>query len=219
MSFTTKFRNKSYRIFSFLSRTDKKINFDEQLDSFTEGIVDEIYSCSYSKHAPSMKGWTRCREKEKRRLLSQEERERILSMDGYHIYHTIWTVAHALHTAYTLQAQRRATENRNRSGVQQLQPWQLHPFLHISQHYNNSIEGVYLDEKGDLAADFDITYWVRFPNWTLYKMNVGSLEREGCSEGKFKFRMDQNAIRRAMQVDEVLMRANPIQLLHISKLS
>ncbi|XP_029141356.1 vomeronasal type-2 receptor 26-like [Protobothrops mucrosquamatus] len=35
----------------------------------------------------------------------------------------------------------------------------LHPFLHISQYYNNSIEGVYVDEKGDLAADFDITYW------------------------------------------------------------
>ncbi|XP_070790339.1 vomeronasal type-2 receptor 116-like [Pituophis catenifer annectens] len=36
---------------------------------------------------------------------------------------------------------------------------QLHPFLHISQFYNNSIEGIYLDEKGDLAADFDIMYW------------------------------------------------------------
>ncbi|XP_026544747.1 vomeronasal type-2 receptor 26-like [Notechis scutatus] len=81
---------------------------------------------------------------------------------------------------------------------------QLHPFLHVSQYYNNSIEGVYLDEKGDLAADFDITYWVRFPNWSLYKTNVGSLEREGCSEGKFKFRMDPDAIRRAIQVDEPL---------------
>ncbi|XP_070790337.1 vomeronasal type-2 receptor 26-like [Pituophis catenifer annectens] len=36
---------------------------------------------------------------------------------------------------------------------------QLHPFLHISQYYNNSIEGVYLDGKGALAADFDIMYW------------------------------------------------------------
>ncbi|XP_026544748.1 vomeronasal type-2 receptor 26-like [Notechis scutatus] len=81
---------------------------------------------------------------------------------------------------------------------------QLHPFLSIAQHYNNSIEGVYLDEKGNLAADFDIMYWVRFPNWSIYKMNVGILEREGCSEDTFKFRMDQNAIRRAVQVDEPL---------------
>ncbi|XP_070790334.1 vomeronasal type-2 receptor 26-like [Pituophis catenifer annectens] len=35
----------------------------------------------------------------------------------------------------------------------------LHPFLNISQYYNNSIEGVYLDEKGNLGADFDVTYW------------------------------------------------------------
>ncbi|XP_060549346.1 vomeronasal type-2 receptor 26-like [Pantherophis guttatus] len=156
------------------------------------------------QHAPSMKGWKRCREKEKRRRLSQELREKILSMDGYHIYHTVWTVAHALHAAYALQSQRRATKNGNRSGVQRLQPWQLHPFLHISQYYNNSIEGVYLDEKGDLAADFDITYWVTFPNWSVYKTNIGSLEREGCSEDKFKFRMDQDKVRRAIQVDEPL---------------
>ncbi|XP_070592725.1 vomeronasal type-2 receptor 26-like [Erythrolamprus reginae] len=35
----------------------------------------------------------------------------------------------------------------------------LHPFLHISQYYNNSIEGIYLDKKGDLASDFDMVYW------------------------------------------------------------
>ncbi|XP_060549347.1 extracellular calcium-sensing receptor-like [Pantherophis guttatus] len=124
MSMTPKFNEKSYCIFSFLSHTNKKINFDEQLESFTERIVDEIYSCSYSKHAPSVKGWTWCREKEKRRPMSQELREKILSLDGYHIYHTVWTVAHALHAAYALQSQRRATKNGNRSGVQRLQPWQ-----------------------------------------------------------------------------------------------
>ncbi|KAK9405726.1 type-2 vomeronasal receptor [Crotalus adamanteus] len=206
MSRTPKFNEKSYRILSFLSRTNKKINFDnlEQLEYFIERSVVEIYSCSYSKHALSVKDWAKCRERVKQKPVSQELRERILSLDGYHIYHTVWTVAHALHEAYSLQSQRRITKNRNKTGIQRLQPWQLHPFLHISQYYNNSIEGVYLDEKGDLAADFDIMYWVRFPNWSIYKTRIGSLERKGCSEDKFKFRMDKDATGRAVGVDEPL---------------
>ncbi|KAK9405725.1 type-2 vomeronasal receptor [Crotalus adamanteus] len=207
ISGTPKFNEKSYRIFSFLSRTNKKINFDnlEQLKYFIERFVDEIYSCTYSKYAPSVKGWTRCTEKEKWRPVSEELREKILSLDGYHIYHTVWTVAHALHAAYALQSQQRPTKNRNKREIQRLQPWQIHPFLHISQYYNNSIEGIYLDKKGDLATDFDITYWVRFPNWSVYKTNIGSLEREGCLEDTFRFRLDQDAVRRAIQVDEPLL--------------
>ncbi|XP_070592728.1 vomeronasal type-2 receptor 26-like [Erythrolamprus reginae] len=84
---------------------------------------------------------------------------------------------------------------------------QLHPFLHISQYYNNSMEGVYLDEKGELAADFDIMYWVKFPNRTITKMIIGSLEKEGWSEAKFKLTMDQDAIRWAMQVNKPLPRS------------
>ncbi|XP_060549348.1 vomeronasal type-2 receptor 26-like [Pantherophis guttatus] len=77
--------------------------------------------------------------------------------------------------------------------------WKLHPFLYISQYCNNSMEGVYLDEKGDLAVDFDIVFWETFPNWTCNKVKVGSLERTGLSEDKFKLTVDQTAIRRAVQ--------------------
>ncbi|XP_026544746.1 vomeronasal type-2 receptor 26-like [Notechis scutatus] len=69
------------------------------------------------------------------------------------------------------------------------------------------MEGVYLDEKGDLAADFDIMYWVKFPNRSVIKVNIGSLEREGCSEAKFRLTMDQKAIMRSMQVNKPLPRS------------
>ncbi|XP_034277397.2 vomeronasal type-2 receptor 26-like [Pantherophis guttatus] len=59
--------------------------------------------------------------------MSQELREKILSLNGYHIYHTVWTVAHALYAAYSLRSQRRATKNGNRPGVQTVQPWQPLP--------------------------------------------------------------------------------------------
>ncbi|KAM3848268.1 vomeronasal type-2 receptor 26-like [Vipera latastei] len=83
----------------------------------------------------------------------------------------------------------------------------LHPFLNIAQYYNNSMEGVYLDEKGDLAADLDIMYWVKLSNQSVIKMTIGSLERKGCSEAKFRFTMDQKAIMRSMQVNKPLPRS------------
>ncbi|XP_013927154.1 PREDICTED: vomeronasal type-2 receptor 26-like [Thamnophis sirtalis] len=53
----------------------------------------------------------------------------------------------------------------------------LHPFLQSSQFHNNSIEGVYLDEKGDLTADLDIVNWVLFPNKSFKRLKSGSLEK------------------------------------------
>ncbi|XP_066469201.1 vomeronasal type-2 receptor 26-like [Tiliqua scincoides] len=69
---------------------------------------------------------------------------------------------------------------------------QLHPFLRNSQYYNTSTEGVYLDEKGDLAANFDIVNFVAFPNQSIARVKVGSLERQSSAE--IKFTIDQDAI-------------------------
>lgn len=65
------------------------------------------------------------------------------------------------------------------------------------------MEGVYLDEKGDLAADLDIMYWVKLSNQSVIKVTIGSLERKRCSEAKFRLTMDQKAIMRSMQVNKV----------------
>ncbi|XP_062978025.1 uncharacterized protein LOC134395794, partial [Elgaria multicarinata webbii] len=59
---------------------------------------------------------------------------------------------------------------------------QLHPFLGNFQFYNHSMDGVYLDENGDLAADFDILYFAKLPNHSVFEKKVGSLERQGTSD-------------------------------------
>ncbi|XP_053149362.1 vomeronasal type-2 receptor 26-like [Hemicordylus capensis] len=41
---------------------------------------------------------------------------------------------------------------------------------------------VYIDENGDLAADFDIVNFVAFPNNSIARVKVGSLERQASSE-------------------------------------
>ncbi|KAG8127605.1 hypothetical protein E2320_014506 [Naja naja] len=70
--------------------------------------------------------------------------------------------------------------------------FQFHPFLQDSQFYNASIDGVYLDENGELAADLDIVNWVKFPNKSVVNVKFGSIARQGSSEPVFK--IDNEAI-------------------------
>ncbi|KAM3848332.1 vomeronasal type-2 receptor 26-like [Vipera latastei] len=61
---------------------------------------------------------------------------------------------------------------------------QLHSFFQSSQFHNNSIDGVYLDEKGDLTADLDIVNWVLFPNRSVKRVKSGSLKKEASLDLK-----------------------------------
>ncbi|XP_062978009.1 vomeronasal type-2 receptor 26-like [Elgaria multicarinata webbii] len=75
---------------------------------------------------------------------------------------------------------------------QRVQPWQLHPFLRNPHFYNTSMDGVYVAENGDLAADFDILNWVVFPNKSVIRVKFGSLERQGAARQTFS--IDGDAI-------------------------
>ncbi|KAF7234716.1 Vomeronasal type-2 receptor 26 [Varanus komodoensis] len=69
-------------------------------------------------------------------------------------------------------------------------PQQLHPFLRNS--YNTAMEGVYLDENRDLAANFDIVNWVEFPNKSILRVKFGKLGSHGSPE--VKVTIDPDAI-------------------------
>ncbi|XP_025031291.1 vomeronasal type-2 receptor 26-like [Python bivittatus] len=69
---------------------------------------------------------------------------------------------------------------------------QLHSFLQNSQFYNNSINGVYLDEKGDPSADLDVVKWEAVSDMHLSRVRFGHLERQGSLD--FKFMINQKAV-------------------------
>ncbi|XP_062978048.1 vomeronasal type-2 receptor 26-like [Elgaria multicarinata webbii] len=139
-----------------------------------------------SQDALSVKGRTRCTEKETLGALTQEDVERTLSLDSHIIYNTIWAVAHALHAALSSRSKRRLVEGGDRMDLQRLQPWQLHPFLRSPQFYNYSImDGVYLDKNGEMVVNFDMVNWMLFPNKSVLRLKFGSLERRGSADIKF----------------------------------
>ncbi|XP_077779793.1 vomeronasal type-2 receptor 26-like [Podarcis muralis] len=81
---------------------------------------------------------------------------------------------------------------RKRSEGERIQSSQLHPFLRNVRFYNASVDGVYLDENGQLAADFDIVNFVILPNNSLHEGKVGRVEKRG-SQG-VQVTIDQDAI-------------------------
>nr|XP_056700727.1 vomeronasal type-2 receptor 26-like [Euleptes europaea] len=178
--------------FSFLIQKNTKTKYDN-LKSFLSTlskIGKGAFRCSYSNHVLSVKGGSRCREKEGLQPPSQAELESILSQDSYSIYNSIQVVAHALNVAYLSRSNRMSSGGW--LGLQKLKPWQLHPFLRNFQHFNTSMEGVYFDENGDMAVNFDIVNWVVACNQSIVRVNVGRVERQSSAE--IKFTIDQDAI-------------------------
>ncbi|XP_032997934.1 vomeronasal type-2 receptor 26-like [Lacerta agilis] len=54
------------------------------------------------------------------------------------------------------------------------------------------MDGVYLDENGELSADLDIVNWVVFPNKSLLRERIGSINRPNSLD--LQCTIDQNAI-------------------------
>ncbi|KAJ6651963.1 hypothetical protein lerEdw1_015878 [Lerista edwardsae] len=176
---------------TFLRQTQKKADYGhyQSLLLSVNQFGMNVFPCSYSKPALSMKGWLRCREEETQQALTPEVVGRFLSYDGSNVYGTVQAVIHALQVALSSRLTWRAIAD---SPHQMMQSWQLHPFLQHLRMNLTSMEGVYLDADGDLATDFDLLNFVLLPNNSFSGVKVGSFERDNTQE--IKFSIDQKAI-------------------------
>ncbi|XP_070790587.1 vomeronasal type-2 receptor 26-like [Pituophis catenifer annectens] len=181
-------------IFSFLIRKRKWANYEAlgHFHSSLRNFMKNTFTCSSTKDDISVKVWRRCRQKENLVSLRKEEVDRVLVLDSYLIYNTIWAAGTILNSAY-ISVFKRTVRNRGmKVEAPKLKAWQLHSFLQSSQFHNNSIEGVYLNEKGELAANLDIVNWVIFPNTSVKRVKSGRLEKQASQN--VKVIIDQNSI-------------------------
>ncbi|KAK9405396.1 type-2 vomeronasal receptor [Crotalus adamanteus] len=199
-------RHKTFRyvdgIFSCSIQSKNWIKYDtaEVLYSSIAQFATKAFVCSFEKHFFPAKKWVRCKEREELDSRLQKEIENTLS-HSYHVYNTIWAVARALDAASFSRSRERLI-GRNALKLERLQPWQLHHFLQNTQFHNSSMDGVYLDKNGKLAADFDIVNYVKFPNRSLLRVKFGSFARQKSQEPRFV--IDQDTILRPQWLNKSL---------------
>ncbi|XP_060537895.1 vomeronasal type-2 receptor 26-like [Pantherophis guttatus] len=182
-----------HSIFSFPMQKNQFAKYGRPLNlySFMRYYVETSFLCFYTNEAFSVKVWIQCRQREDLEALKEEEMDPILTRDSYLIYNTVWAVARALNAAYLSRSRNMFKTGKNMK-TPKMKAWQFHSFLRTAEFYNNSINGVYLDENGKLVADLDIGNTVIFPNYSATTVTLGRLERVGSLD--FKFMMNQDAI-------------------------
>ncbi|XP_072462582.1 vomeronasal type-2 receptor 26-like [Notamacropus eugenii] len=89
---------------------------------------------------------------------------------SYIIYNSVYAVAWALHTKLLLQSEI-ASEEGGENWVPH--PWQLHSFLKDLQFNNSAGDQVFMDEKRNSEAQYDIKNYVILPNGTESLVKVG----------------------------------------------
>ncbi|KAK9405484.1 type-2 vomeronasal receptor [Crotalus adamanteus] len=181
-----------HSIFSFLMKKNQMGKYGGYTEYYPlmRHFAKKSFLCSYTKDAFSVKVWRRCKERQELESLRKEEKNPILALDSYFIYNTIWAVAQGIKAVY-LSSSRRTFKGVNNMKTPMLKSWQLHSFLQTSQFYNNSIDGVYLGENGELVADLDIVATMIFSNMSVSKVTLGNLERLGSLD--FKLIIYKNA--------------------------
>ncbi|XP_025032584.1 vomeronasal type-2 receptor 26-like [Python bivittatus] len=108
-----------------IPQRNRRMNCDETLLSTITQFGRKAFDCLYSKHALSVKGRTRCQEKETMETLSTEEVEQMLSLDSYTIYSLVQAVARVLNVASGSRSLQMIRQDDNQ--LQEIQPWQ--PFF------------------------------------------------------------------------------------------
>ncbi|XP_061447684.1 vomeronasal type-2 receptor 26-like [Rhineura floridana] len=145
-------------------------------DGFINIFWEQIFNCLFSGSAKQNQRTDSCTGEEKLESLPGVLFEMSMTGQSYSIYNAVQAIAYALHKIYLFRLKYGAMDDRGTLNLSDLPPWQLHPFLRgIS--FNNSVgETVSFDEKGDLAAEFDIINWVTFPNQSFLQVKIGRMD-------------------------------------------
>ncbi|XP_062993270.1 vomeronasal type-2 receptor 26-like [Elgaria multicarinata webbii] len=158
-----------------------------QGDGFVKDFWEQAFNCSFPNPKIPVKVDNSCTGEEKLDALPGAVFEMRMTGHSYSIYNAVYAVAHALQTMYSSRSKHRAIMKGKRFELQDLQPWQLHPFLQGISFNNSAGETVSFNENREMAAGFDITNMVMFPNKSFQKVKIGRLD---ASEGQGFFIAD-----------------------------
>ncbi|XP_034993128.2 vomeronasal type-2 receptor 26-like [Zootoca vivipara] len=147
-------------------------------DGFLQQFWQQTFHCSFPNSVAEFS--EPCTGQEKLDSLPSSGFEMSMTGHSYSIYNAVYVVAHGLHAMFQSWLKDRGVVRRWRPQLQNLQPWQLHPFLR-SVSFNNSVgEEVSFSENRQLEGGFDITNLVTFPNNSFLRVKVGRVNLQAA---------------------------------------
>ncbi|XP_077774107.1 vomeronasal type-2 receptor 26-like [Podarcis muralis] len=144
-------------------------------NGFITDFWEQAFGCSFTDSTKSIYKAKPCTGEEMLESLPAPFFEMSMTSHSYSIYNAVSALAHALHR-HLAGSNNRRMEAAGRRSPQNLEPWKLHSFLQKIS-FNNSVgDEITLNECGELAAGFDITNLITFPNRSYIRVKVGRLD-------------------------------------------
>ncbi|XP_066486543.1 vomeronasal type-2 receptor 26-like [Tiliqua scincoides] len=143
-----------------------------QGNGFFKDFWEQAFSCSFPDLSAPTNADGICTMEENPESLPGAVFEMRMTGHSYGIYNAVYAVAHALHALYSSRFTHRARIRGKRHDLQDLQPWQLHSFLHSISFNNSAGETVSFNEDMEMVAGFDVVNIAIFPNNSFRKVKV-----------------------------------------------
>ncbi|XP_053120374.1 vomeronasal type-2 receptor 26-like [Hemicordylus capensis] len=180
---------------SFSTHSNEVLGFKEFLqllqpnvpkgDGFLRVFWEKAFNCLFSESNMHKESDDTCTGEEKLESLPGALFEMGMTGQSYSIYNAVHAIAHALQKIYTSRPKPKAMSDRGRWDLQNLQPWQVHPFLRSISFNNSAGDTVVYNEDGELAAGFDVINWVTFPNQSFHRVKVGRIDPQALPGQEF----------------------------------
>ncbi|XP_066486694.1 vomeronasal type-2 receptor 26-like [Tiliqua scincoides] len=158
-------------------------------DGFIKHFWEQTFDCLLPNSEEPVDDDLRCTGQERLETLAAPFFEMTMTGHSYSVYNAAFALAHALHMMRSSKL--RAIEHRGRMEHLNVEPWQLHSVLRWISFNNSAGEEVALNEHGELAAGFDITNLVTFPNNSYVRVTVGRLDPQAPPSKAFEIHQDK----------------------------
>ncbi|XP_070582848.1 vomeronasal type-2 receptor 26-like [Erythrolamprus reginae] len=152
-------------------------------DGFRKHFWEQAFDCSFPNSEWSSMGSQKCTGEENVDTLPSSLFELQMTGHSYSIYNGVYAVAHSLHGLLSENSNKEKLLAGKKAASLDLQPFKLHPFLQGISFNNSAGEIVSFHEKREVAEGFDIINIIVFPNKSIRRVKVGSLD-PAASYGK-----------------------------------
>nr|XP_028560701.1 vomeronasal type-2 receptor 26-like [Podarcis muralis] len=150
-----------------------------QGDGFFKDFWEQAFDCTFPNPSVPTEVNDMCTGEESLQSLPGTLFELSMTGHSYSIYKAVYVVAHVLQGIYLTSFKKRAMGSSGILKFQDLQPWQLHHFLHHISFNNSAGETVSFTDKREMRGGFDIMNMVAFPNKSFIQLKIGSWYQPG----------------------------------------